>query len=86
MELFGGHGGVTTCAVRKKLRVGRNVDLTTGCDVRDEHMRRSLWNYVRTQKPTLIVMSPPCTAFCSWARFNKVLHPEAWRRSMELGA
>eukprot|EP00971_Amphidinium_carterae_P336926 6473514-Amphidinium_carterae.1 len=54
MELFGGHGGVTKCALRFRLNAGLNVDLTTGFDVLLPRVRQQLWQYVHRRKPTLV--------------------------------
>eukprot|EP00971_Amphidinium_carterae_P349761 6491208-Amphidinium_carterae.2 len=86
MELFGGQGGVIQCAIRRRLRAGLNIDLVTGFDVQQPRIRQQVWQYVHKTRPTLIVMSPPCTAFCAWSRLNRVNHPKTWQLSMQVGS
>ena len=46
LEIFGGEGGVTRCAVRRRLKCGTNVDLITGVDLTCPEQVRKLLLYV----------------------------------------
>jgi hypothetical protein len=85
MEVFGGWGGCTRLAIRKKLRTGQNYDLTTGINLLDKAEVRKLHYYVDQYKPDVIVLAPPCTAFGRWSMYNRVHNWWAWSKSLEVG-
>ena len=85
MEIFGGYGGVSRIAIRRHLRVGRNFDINLGFDLSREGEQQKLLKYISVHRPTCIVMGPPCTSFSAWARLNKLLYPEAWKKSYTIG-
>eukprot|EP00971_Amphidinium_carterae_P093806 1856286-Amphidinium_carterae.1 len=65
MELFGGYGGVTRCSIRRRLRVGPNVDLTTGLDVQLPRVRQLLWQFNQVTHPKAWQLSMQTGAACS---------------------
>ena len=67
MEICGGAGGVSKIAIRRRLTTGHNFDLVTGGDLTKRENVQSLMEYVRTHKPLVVVMAPPCTAMGGWA-------------------
>ena len=85
MEVFGGLGGVSKIAIRRKLVTGENFDVVTGTDLSVPANQRSLEEYVRKHKPLVIVGGPPCTAFGNWSRLNRVNAPETYAKSRRSG-
>ena len=85
MEVYGGHGGVTRIAIRRGLTCGKNFDLAVGVDLLKPGESQKLLKYVDQYQPMVTVMGPPCTAFGSWARYNKIHAHEAWSRSLAIG-
>ena len=85
VEICGGEGGVIKVAVSRKLAVGHNFDIRCGIDLTKEEERHKLMKYIDIHKPLCIVMSPPCTAFANWSRFNKVHNSATWQRSRNIG-
>ena len=77
MEVFGGLGGVSKIAIRRKLVTGENFDVVTGTDLSVPANQQALEMYVRKHKPLVAVGGPPYTAFGNWSRFNRVNSPEA---------
>ena len=85
MEVYGGYGGVTRLAIRRGLVVGKNFDIALGVDLLKPGEQEKLLHYVRTFKPQVVVMGPPCTAFGTWARYNYIHAHDAWLRSYLVG-
>ena len=71
LEFFGGAGGVTKIAIRRKLKAGPVVDLVYGHDLNSLAERRSWITYVMTRKPKVVIMGPPCTHFGSFSNINR---------------
>ena len=85
MEVFGGYGGVTRIAIKRKLKVGKFFDINIGIDLTRPEEKAKLLSYIRKYEPSCIVMGPPCTSFSAWARFNRLHYPNAWARSYAIG-
>ena len=85
MEICGGAGGVTKIGIRRRLKTGHNFDLVTGGDLTKKENVLQLMKYVRTYKPLVVVMAPPCTAMGGWAHLNKVIHPETYKATRHIG-
>ena len=71
IEFFGGKGGVTKVAVRRKLKCGEVVDLVYGFDLSRAKERTRWTNYVKHEKPRVVIMGPPCTHFGPLSNINK---------------
>ena len=85
-ELFGGEGRTSYLAAKlHDLTVGANFDLVCGFDLLNPEHVRLLWQYFATMRPLVVVMAPPCTAFCRLQGLNRVLHHAAWDRSHAIG-
>ena len=54
---------VAELAVKFGLVAGACLDLTTGYDFDSREDQERAWNIVRTDKPALLIGSPPCTYF-----------------------
>ena len=85
MELFGGEGKVVKLSIRRHLKGGRNLDLTTGVDLLDPLQVTALWRYLRKHRPRIVVCGPPCTSFGAWSRINRLRNPIAFRESRRIG-
>ena len=57
-EICGGEGKASQIGVRRRLDVGRNFDLVTGCDLTKQTDIDDLLKYVQKHKPLLVVMGP----------------------------
>ena len=49
--------------IKPKWRVGQALDLTTGYDFKNAKTRKHVMNLIKTWKPALVILSPPCTVF-----------------------
>ena len=85
MEIFGGYGGVTRLAIKRKLKVGKCFDINVGIDLTQEKEVQKLLHYIDRHKPECIIMGPPCTSFSAWARFNRIHYFDAWLKSYQIG-
>ena len=83
VELCGGAGRPLEIAIRRRMRAGRNFDLTTGVDLSQPAEVAAYWRYLRKSRPRVIVMAPPCTPFGPWAHFNKIMSPQGYQRSLK---
>ena len=71
MEFFGGQGGTSKAAVRRKLKTGPIVDLVFGFDLSTREEREKWIRYVATQKLNVTIMGLPCTHFGCLANINR---------------
>ena len=85
MEMFGGEGKVVKLSVRRNLRGGRNLDLTTGIDLTCPEQVAMLWRYMKEHCPRVVVCGPPCTSFGAWSRINRKRNPAAFYESRRIG-
>ena len=53
------------------LQQGQAFDLELGHDIRQEGTRRTIRKYIRTQKPGLVCVSPPCTLMSLMQNMNQ---------------
>lgn len=44
-----------------------------------------MFDYIAQRKPLVIILAPPCTSFGHWSHINRILHPEAWRNTRQVG-
>ena len=82
VELCGGAGRPLEIAIHRRMRAGRNFDLTTGIDLSVPDEVAAYWAYLRHCRPRVVVMAPPCTPFGPWAHFNSVMNPQAHQKSL----
>ena len=81
VELFGGKGMTSYMLARgHDLVSGQNFDIVAGFDLNKPSDIDFLYKYVRLMKPLVVIMSPPCRAFCKIRHLNQVLHPETTYR------
>ena len=84
VELCGGEGLTSRLCVRRQLRAGHNFELLTGADLTDSATQTKVLGYLSVAKPLVVVMAPICTPYGPLGSRNRVLHPEAWTRSIEV--
>ena len=61
---------VAEAAQRHGLQQGKSYDLVTGWDLSDPIQVKAMWRQLAVDKPLLIVLSPPCTAFSPLQEWN----------------
>ena len=83
VEFCGGQGLTTYLCVKRRLRGGQCFDLTTGVDLTDPVIQRKVLGYLDVARPLIVVMAPVCTPYGPLGNRNRVLHPEAWRKSLQ---
>eukprot|EP00975_Prorocentrum_lima_P037789 7949592-Prorocentrum_lima.AAC.1 len=42
---------------------------------------QEFWRYMRECKPICGVMAPPCTGLKGFSALNRIIPPDAWRKS-----
>ena len=84
VELCGGAGRPLEIAVHRRMRAGRNFDLTTGVNLLDPQEVQAYWSYLDRCRPRAVVMAPPCTPFGPWANLNSVMNPQSHAESLRL--
>ena len=57
-------------AKRHGLEPGKSYDLVTGWDLSDPAQVKQMWKQLKEDRPLLIVLSPPCTAFSPLQEWN----------------
>ena len=62
---------VTEAAKKFGLSVGEAIDIATGWDLSRKRDRRRCLKWIRQNKPQVIMISPPCTAFCRLQGLSK---------------
>ena len=60
MEICGGSAGVSRLAIRRRLRVGQNMDINAGVDLLKADEVRELYRYVSRCKPLVVAMASSC--------------------------
>ena len=85
VELFGGNAGTTRIAIRRNLKGGKNFDLTSGVNLHNPDDVRALFDYLRTHRPLVVIMGPPCTAFGSWSSWNAIHNWAGYNASLQEG-
>ena len=71
VEMCGGMGGVLRMTISRNLVGGENVDLRCNWNLLDPSHNKAFWSYLKSEKPTVVVMAPPCTAFNALAQLFK---------------
>ena len=86
VEMFGGNGTTSRIlAKRYCLRTGQNFEATAGFDLTRQADVQSFWRYMQNTNPYVVIMAPPCGGFGPWARLNRLIYPEAYHRTHEIG-
>eukprot|EP00913_Durusdinium_trenchii_P035579 g33295.t1 len=58
-------------AAKRGMEAGTCFDLQTGWDLSREEDRRQMWKILREEKPDVIIVCPPCTAFSRMQALNR---------------
>ena len=75
-EVCGGQGRVLKVCARRRLRTGRNFDLTCNVDLHNAAEKHALWRYIMAGI-WVIVMAPPYTPFGSRANYDRWRNADA---------
>lgn len=74
-ELYG-PGRLAPEVKKRNMDVGTCYDLQTGWDLEQERHREEMWRTLKQERPDILVVSPPCTAFSplqaiNWGRMDQ---------------
>eukprot|EP00913_Durusdinium_trenchii_P017481 g16427.t1 len=70
LELFAGQARISEAFAKKRRGVLEPVDLKYGHDLRDPRCRSSVVSQIRSLRPTMVWMAPPCTVWCGFSNLN----------------
>ena len=76
---------VAELAAQFRLVAGASLDLTNGYDFDSKEDQERAWNIVRTDKPALLIGSPPCRYFSTLQELNVEIygHKPEWMAKFE---
>ena len=80
-ELCGGAGGTGILLVRRGYRGGPNFDIVCGVDLLKPCNKSYFLRYLNECKPTVLIISTPCTGMKGFSALNRVINNTAWRKS-----
>jgi len=80
-ELCGGAGGTGTLLVRRGWRKGPNFDIIVGFDLTKHDTKDHFLSYLKTSKPTVLIISTPCTGMKGFSGINRLKNHATWLRS-----
>ena len=83
VEICGGAARTSRISIRRHLKVGKNFDLITHCDLNDPAQQQLVMQYFEEHKPLVAVMSPRCSPFGSHSNLNYSLNPQGWERTYQ---
>ena len=72
LEIFSGSGNLSYACYQSGHRVGQPIDLETGFDLMTQEGRNLVWDIIVQQKPKVIFLAPPCTA---WSQMQNINDP-----------
>ena len=85
-ELFGGEGRTSFLAAKlHDLTSGVKFDIVCGFDLLCVEHVQLLWHYLHVMRPLMVVMAPPCTAFCRLQGLNRIVNHAAWQAAQAIG-
>ncbi len=74
---------INPVAEKKGLKTGLSFDITTGLNFLDEKKRKERLEWIKENKPGVVIVCPPCTMFSLWQRLNrKHTKKHDWDRRM----
>ena len=85
VEICGGKEIISYLVIKRKLRSGRGFELITGVDLSTTENHRKVCEYVKLEKPLVIVMAPVCTPDSPLARPNRITNQSARQMSFQTG-
>ena len=74
---------VTELCSEYALVAGDSFDLRDGYDLSDETTKAMVVKRITSTEPTLVIGTPPCSAFSRIQHLNLHIHGEAWRQRFE---
>ena len=80
-ELCGGAGATGTLLVRRGYSGGPNFDIVCGIDLLKPCNKMYFLKYLDECRPTILIMSTPCTGMKGFAALNKAIHRAGWLKS-----
>ena len=80
-ELCGGAGGTGTLLVRRGWRKGPNFDIIVGFDLLKPDAKDHFLRYLDVSKPTVLIISTPCTGMKGSSAINRIKNHSTWLRS-----
>ena len=57
-------------ATAQHLQPGSSIDIHTGWDLSQPAQAKKMWQTLEAEDPDLVVLSPPCKAFCQMQNIN----------------
>lgn len=82
-ELCGGEARPTTLAIRRRLKTGKNFDLTTNVDLGKRADQDQVSLYIIKYKVLVVVMGPSCRAVGPPSRLNAVINYDTWKKHLD---
>ena len=83
-QLCGGAGDTAALLVRRGYHEGPNYDLVAGFDLRDPDQKAKVERYVTVHKPSIMILSTPCTGMRGFSGSNQRKTHAAWVRSRRI--
>ena len=80
-ELCGGAGGTGTLLVRRGWRKGPIFDIIVGFDLLKSNVKGQFLRYLQVSRPTVLIISTPCTGMRGFSGINRVKNHSTWLRS-----
>ena len=82
-ELCGGAGDTGSLLIRRGNVKGPNFDIVVGFNLLKESMCRAFLRYLARAKPTVLIISTPCTGMKGFSALNRAIDRSAWLRSRQ---
>ena len=73
-ELCGGAGGTGTLLVRRGYKGGPNFDIVCGINLLKKAERNAFLHYLDECRPTILIISTPCTGMKGFSALNRVIN------------
>ena len=83
-ELCGGAADVAYMLVRRGFVHGLHFDITVGYNLRTPSHKKHMWQYLDSRKPTIMLISTPCTGMKGFKELNRAINPHAYHKSRNL--
>ena len=80
-ELCGGAGGTGALLVRRGYRAGPNFDIACGIDLMKQCNKAQFLEYLDKCRPTILIISTPCTGMKGFSALNRAINHAGWLRS-----
>ncbi|CAK0820075.1 unnamed protein product, partial [Prorocentrum cordatum] len=83
VEICGGNARTSQILIHRfhETKIGLNFDIIVGIDLLDPTQEAALWQYLKSNKVLITILSVPCTGLAGWQTLNKFTNPETWKQS-----